>query len=191
MGTKRKFWFWNGETQRWFLFKYSREGTGEHWSEKIACEVADTLGLPHARVDLARHGGAWGVVVEDLRRVPESMSILHGNELLMEHDPNYPAAGGYRLSDHTLQRVAKAIEFHGVSLPMLPATLPLGVDDALGLFAGYLLLDALIGNTDRHHENWAVVVSRSSPGARFLELAATYDHASSLGRLFRRGVDPL
>lgn len=43
---------------------------------------------------------------------------------------------------------------------------------------GYLLLDALLGNTDRHHENWALI--RSLDGG--LVLAPSYDHASSLGR---------
>lgn len=46
------------------------------------------------------------------------------------------------------------------------------------MFVGYLMLDALIGNTDRHHENWGII---TSPGRR-KRLAPTYDHASSLGR---------
>ena len=44
-------------------------------------------------------------------------------------------------------------------------------------FLGYLLLDALIGNTDRHHENWAVIESEGKQ-----MLAPSYDHASCLGR---------
>jgi hypothetical protein len=43
---------------------------------------------------------------------------------------------------------------------------------------GGLLLDAWIGNTDRHHENWALVVNLAE-GHRYL--APTFDHASSLG----------
>jgi hypothetical protein len=43
---------------------------------------------------------------------------------------------------------------------------------------GYLLLDALIGNQDRHHQNWGLL---KVPGAG-LTLAPTFDHASSLGR---------
>jgi hypothetical protein len=43
---------------------------------------------------------------------------------------------------------------------------------------GYLLLDALIGNQDRHHENWAIL---KVPGVG-LTLAPTFDRASSLGR---------
>ena len=45
-------------------------------------------------------------------------------------------------------------------------------------FAGYLLLDALVANTDRHHQNWAVLVARR--GERAAALAPTFDHASSL-----------
>ena len=36
-----------------------------------------------------------------------------------------------------------------------------GIQSGVEVFAGYLLLDALIGNTDRHHENWAVMVPRA------------------------------
>jgi hypothetical protein len=40
-----------------------------------------------------------------------------------------------------------------------------------------MVLDALILNTDRHHENWGVVL-----GDHEILLAHSYDHASSLGR---------
>jgi hypothetical protein len=48
-------------------------------------------------------------------------------------------------------------------------------------FAEYVVLDAIIGNTDRHHENWGVL--RRHLGTRWVSrLAPTFDHASSLGR---------
>lgn len=185
MGSKRKFWFCDAQTSRWNLFKYSRGTAGEHWSEKVACEIAGLLGLPHARVELATYGGSWGALVEDLRPNRASMSLLHGNELMLEVDPTYQAQRTFRCSEHTVERVAHALNTHGVGLPddsSLPQTLPTGVEDALGLFVGYLLLDAIIGNTDRHHENWGVIAKRNASGARILQLAGTYDHASSLGR---------
>ncbi len=43
---------------------------------------------------------------------------------------------------------------------------------------GYLLLDAWIGNTDRHDENWGWIVKADQPK----RLAPTFDHSSSLGR---------
>jgi hypothetical protein len=47
--------------------------------------------------------------------------------------------------------------------------------------AAYLVLDALIGNTDRHHENWGIL-RKHTEGGWFGLLAPTFDHASSLGR---------
>jgi len=61
---------------------------------------------------------------------------------------------------------------------------------ATEMFVGYLLFDALIGNTDRHHENWGLVyipdpdrtkTIAGGAAVRFL-LAPSFDHASSLGR---------
>jgi hypothetical protein len=48
LGSKPKFWFRiEGDEQPW-LFKFTRENTGEDWSEKIASEVAKLLGKPAA-----------------------------------------------------------------------------------------------------------------------------------------------
>ena len=46
--------------------------------------------------------------------------------------------------------------------------------------ASYVVLDALIGNTDRHHENWGLLAKID--GALKLDIAPSFDHASSLGR---------
>jgi hypothetical protein len=43
------------------------------------------------------------------------------------------------------------------------------------------MFDALIGNTDRHHENWGLIIGPSPTGSKTW-LAPTFDHASSLGR---------
>ena len=59
-------------------------------------------------------------------------------------------------------------------------TVPRSFTDARDLFVGYLLLDAWIGNTDRHHENWGFVRSQNFQASIYL--APTYDHASCLGR---------
>ena len=43
------------------------------------------------------------------------------------------------------------------------------------------MLDALIGNTDRHHENWGLLLRRQDYSLRGF-VALSFDHASSLGR---------
>jgi hypothetical protein len=54
------------------------------------------------------------------------------------------------------------------------------------LVAGYIVLDALIGNTDRHHENWGLLLNvQTDLRAINLSVAPSFDHASSLGRELR------
>ena len=62
-----------------------------------------------------------------------------------------------------------------------PGSLEADLDEVLrsatAVFAGYLVLDALIANTDPHHENWAVINAASGRAW----LAPSFDHATSLG----------
>ena len=57
-----------------------------------------------------------------------------------------------------------------------------GITDAAGVFLGYLALDLIIGNTDRHHENWGILVGN---GPKDAWLAPSFDHAASLGQILR------
>ncbi len=59
LGTKAKFWYQFDENQK-ALFKAGRPGTGENWAEKVCCELARLLGLPHAEQD--RHHENWGLI---------------------------------------------------------------------------------------------------------------------------------
>lgn len=181
LGSKEKVWLRDprGEQPR-VLFKYNRANTGEDWAEKIAAELAELLGLPHAIVQLAAMDGKRGAALYDFtnnRRV----ALVHGNELLEVVDPNYPKHQRYGAVEHTLASVMSILDRPVVHLPEVSRPLPGGVTDALGVFVGYLMLDAWIGNTDRHHENWGLLLHKTRQRRR-LTLAPSYDHASSLGR---------
>ena len=56
-----------------------------------------------------------------------------------------------------------------------------GCQQLLTQLASYALLDGLIGNTDRHHENWMVAYVPEGNDT-ILKSMPSYDHASSLGR---------
>ena len=186
MGSKPKFWYEDAQHGR-CLFKLTRPETGEDWAEKVAAELAEMLGLPHAVVELATWRGQRGVISPSF--VPRDGWLLHGNELLSQVVPDYPspaAPGRFcRVPQHTLSAVLRVVASPDIDLPA-GWTAPSGVDSALAVFVGYLMFDAWIGNTDRHHENWAFVLvpeARASALGRLrLHLAPTYDHASSLGR---------
>jgi len=85
---------------------------------------------------------------------------------------------------HTVNAVVSALDRFRVGVPLGPIPLPGRVTDAFDVFIGYLVLDAWIGNTDRHHENWGALRQRNQ-ASQTLTLAPTFDHASSLGRELR------
>ncbi|NJN31999.1 MAG: hypothetical protein HC824_17435 [Synechococcales cyanobacterium RM1_1_8] len=98
MGTKFKFWY-RDDALGDCLFKLCRENTGEDWSEKMAAELAELLGLPHARYELATWDDQRGVV--SLQMLPSNTDLLHGNDILAAIASNYPRNQGYNLSQHT------------------------------------------------------------------------------------------
>lgn len=177
LGTKRKFWFTDA-TGRRVLFKAEERGTGEDWAEKLACEFARLLGLPHVHYELALDTAnkTPGVVCESCVVAPTV--LLMGNQLMLDRDPGYPAdMGRYRVSEHTVDAVAHTLRTLTLPPPPWRDALPEGVLTALDVFVGYVMLDAWIANQDRHHENWAGM--RSEVG---IALAPTFDHGAALAR---------
>ena len=190
MGSKDKFWF-RGDDGPERLFKFPQRNTGQHWSEKIAAEVADHLGILHARVELALFPGvrgsggrlpyfapglrefAWvqGSATESFAR--KGRELIHGNQILAGQVLGYNPSQRFRQSDHTLANIFLGLERAFVSAD--------SAKHAKKWMADYLVLDALIGNTDRHHENWGILRKRTESGWQGM-LAPTFDHASSLGR---------
>ena len=168
IGSKDKFWYQPEEDSTRWLFKYPRGNSGEHWSEKIAESVASLLDIPHARVELAVFGGRRGSVTESF--IDSELELFHGNQILEITVRGYDPETRFGQSDHTLENIWLALD-HVFG----------GTEEAKLQFAEYLVLDGIIGNTDRHHENWGIVRKWTGKG-QISFLAPSFDHASSLGR---------
>lgn len=178
LGTKRKFWFNDGDCRK--LFKSDDRGTGEDWAEKIACELCELLGLPHVVYNLAQETDGRrrpGVVCESC--ADEQFSLVLGNQFLLERDPNYPGQGGhkYAVREHTIDAVSEVLATLEPPPDKWVQKVPAGIETALDVFAGYVMLDAWIANQDRHHENWAALRDGNT-----LCLAPTFDHGASMAR---------
>jgi hypothetical protein len=181
LGSKPKFWF-KLEGTNW-LFKEARENTGEDWAEKVASEIAKALGLPTHDTELAVWEGKRGCAVKSFLATDQSV-LVHGNELLGGLISGYDKEKQRGQADHTFDNIVRAIE-----------TLFASDKDrrvAASRMVGYLVFDALVGNTDRHHQNWGVLLERRQFGDQtpsFVpQLAPTFDHASSLGRELTDGA---
>ncbi len=136
------------------------EARADLWAEKIAAEIAALMGVPAAKVDLAQRGGVFGVLSWRIEG-----TLTHGNQLLSVVHADYQAQSKGRVAGYDLPSIEQALSPYE------------GWDESLGAFdcfAGLLVLDALIANTDRHHENWGIVEETQ-------RLAPSFDHGASLG----------
>lgn len=186
MGTRGKEWLVEPDTDPevpWLfkairckdLPKRGRRCFDEDWAELLATEAAGMLGVPAAEVRLAVRHEDRGVISRSLLVDVDGTSLAdgltHGNELLQAQDPRYDKDQVREAVGYTLNTVWQALD--GISAP--PGS-PQPVVSAAHAFAGYLVLDALVAGTDRHHENWGAL----HWGTRRW-LAPSYDHGTCLG----------
>ena len=169
LGSKRKFWFRREDGVR-CLFKFPRPDFGEHWAEKVAAEVGRLIGVRCAEVHLARFGAVLGTQSPAFAE-PEWLRV-HGNEVMAEAIPDYDGSRDTGRGDHSIRNIALAVNRWAERHDLDPQAI-------LRELASYAILDGLIGNTDRHHENWMFF---HHPELRSYQLAPSYDHGSSLGR---------
>lgn len=182
LGTKEKFWF-NDEDEK-KLFKIGRPGTGEDWVEVVSAEICKILNIPHAKYEFAEYEGNQGTITTNF--VPKNGRLIHGNEVLVRAYSHihiaYQETLKYKLRDYKL-RVIKGI----LTLPTTLNGIPINpqidmskndkeIKSAFDMFIGYIMLDCLISNQDRHHENWGIIIIDKD-----IFLAPTFDHASGLG----------
>ena len=185
-GTRRKFWVLGPDSRTEWLLKFPRPDTGEHWAEKIAAEIGQLIDVDTAHVELARSGDELATIcrtflsaVEDLYEDKgPAVMWFHGSEFLELAIPDYDVHVVRSNRAHNVKNIIDAVERLAGVDGMNPMP---GWDKLIEDFASYALLDGLIGNADRHHENWMVAYVVDADDVR-LHLAQSFDHASSLGR---------
>lgn len=140
---------------------------GEDWAEKTVEQVAEVLDVPHAQIRMVTRRGHAGLLSYDL--APSGYELQAGAVLIGEVDD--------RLVPRAKERVGHNLDNIYRVLSDLPAVGMPGGFTAYDQFCGYLMLDALVANRDRHEENWGVL--RAPDGQ--VTLAPSFDHGNSLG----------
>lgn len=158
---------------------------GEDWAEVVATQVAILLGVPCAETRLCTRNGRLGSLSRSVK-LP-GYDLNDGSVILEVTGASgyYPHREGAKAVDaarpevrrpgHNLANIRLALT--GVLAPQVfvgPAEFS-GFD----VFAGYLVLDALVANQDRHEQNWAVLTPQLTEWQP--QLAPSYDHGGSLG----------
>ena len=145
MGTKDKFWFRDPDDplQCDWLFKFPTENTGRHWAEKIAYEIARKMRILAPRVELSQycvegHEASRGSAA---RSFSSGYELYHGNQVLAGMHDTYDPERTFGQSMHTIQRIFESMRVFESDDYAERCRLRL---------AEYLVLDAVIGNVDRH-----------------------------------------
>jgi len=161
---------------------------GEDWAEVATTEIGNRLGIPCTpsrlcvrvaeRKDDLRNGSlSLRIHNPDAHDFREGGLFLADQDIVVVDDvSDWPKPGQRTLKrNHTLADIRTALS--EVDPPRGFAGPP-GLE-AFDVFAGYLCLDALVANRDRHEQNWAVLEPAVGDGP--FELAPSFDHGSALG----------
>ena len=146
---------------------------GENWAEKISYELATLIGVPAVVTELATvvqlhtEEQVFGSMSRDMR--PRTWAWTPGAALLAERDDEFDAKSCH---GHTIAAIRDALRgLRG------PVDTPYAAWSAFDVFAGFLVLDAWVANTDRHAHNWGVL---QDPKSGEVRLGPSFDHGSAL-----------
>ena len=154
-----------------YIFKEPQGAKAQQvWSEVIAYEVARLVGVevPPAFLATGPGNGSPGVLIEYFYGYTggPDLRLVHGIERLQARGFNTDLRRG-SFSDNL-----EVCRSHRVP-------------HAGAWWAQTLAFDALIGNTDRHSENWGFLVERGPDGRPLLRMAPAFDNGTSLGFIIR------
>ncbi len=170
MGSGRSEKIWLSYKNEIGLFKFPKQFsdkniTTEHISEKLASEIAGILDIPCAKVEIGTYNGRLGSISYKINK--DNEFLLEGINFINKSYPNYD-----------IDTLYDPVEQVYYSFPMIsPIIESLSFEKE---FVEMVAFDALIGNSDRHHSNWALLVAFQSLNKLRVSFSPLYDNGSSL-----------
>ncbi|MBT9499077.1 MAG: HipA domain-containing protein [Zoogloea sp.] len=157
-----------------YLFKQSRKCYPEQfWAEIVAYRIGCLMGIkvPPAFAAIEGSSGACGALIEWFYDEGSDIFIWAG-EFLQRMFPDFDREKG---TTHTM---------HGNEILLRAMAVLAKAEDRSfrenwrQWWVDALLFDALIGNTDRHQDNWGFIFRNNPPA---ITLAPMFDNGTSLG----------
>jgi hypothetical protein len=197
-GSKEKRWYRIPQNNKLVLFKLPitltsktssnfNEITGEMWSEKLASDIGEILGFNVHKVDIGSldindevisYYGLDESKLNGINKIYGAMchsflsegleSLVEGADMIMEFDDSY---------DRDYLKGNKEIYSYQLLLRLFEK------NECIDELYKMVIFDTLIGNTDRHQDNFGMVRDEVTNILRF---APFYDNSSSLGRELKK-----
>lgn len=143
----------------WFKYQGQGYNVSEACSEKMCYEIAKVLGYNCAKIELAKDEnnqiGILNYLFIDVNKITHMDAVSYLNEQENERPYFYTVSNIKRTLDNIDGKL-----FNG--------------------FIRLMLFDALVGETDRHEENWGVEITKDG-----YEFSPLYDNGCNLLREFR------
>ena len=187
-GKRSKKWLFNDGTV--YLFKETRLHTKQEiWSEIFYYHLGTLVGLDVPRTRLASNGNHIGVLINNFLNMSsesrtQEEAVQHSVSLASAIDPrlsknHYPIKKeeelqhGFDLLSSIDPRPYK--EKHNIFL-IKKVFIDNGILSQWRSFKRMLILDCLVGNTDRHNENWGICVNINNPNLK--RLSPVFDNST-------------
>ncbi len=135
------------DTDDQYFFKESVEKyPSEFWSEILVSEIGVVLGFNVLKYDVGHYQGRLGCLSKNMVSNPNT-SLYHGVDVLNDYVSDFIITKKPTYSFQQLMHLCESSnEFNAFKKQ----------------FIEMILLDSLIGNTDRHTENWSFIIDYSS-----------------------------
>jgi hypothetical protein len=160
-GRSEKIWLVNPENNAIGLFKFTKSNyTTEHLSEKIAMELAKLVDIECMEVEIGKYDNRVGSL--SIRINKEDENLIEGIQLINKYYPNYDPETLYddvNNEYYSLEMILSSLKDYDFQMEFLKIP----------------IFDFLIGNTDRHQNNWAILQKDE-----VIRLCPLYDNGSSL-----------
>lgn len=192
-GSKEKRWYRSPNESKLALFKLpvsltsdnnlNEDYTGEPWSEKISSEIGNQIGFVTHKVDIGilqldeESMNYYGLKNSNVKSGDKiigalcwsfldeaSDSLVEGADMIMDFDDSY---------NRESLKGEKEIYNFDLLYRLFQK------NNIIDFLFQMILFDTLIGNTDRHQDNFGVIRNEQIGRQRF---APFYDNSSSLGR---------
>lgn len=155
-----------------YLFKESNKRyPAEFWAEIVASAVGELVGVTVPETFCAKLDDKYAALVKfflkiewdpNQKRFGQLDTLFHGGDLIMGLDPAFDRKVGDKHNIFLVERIFSE---------MVPNNL-------FDQFLKILIFDTLIGNTDRHQDNWGFIQDNKT---NEMNLAPAFDNSTSLG----------
>ncbi|MGF7216652.1 hypothetical protein GGR92_002819 [Spirosoma lacussanchae] len=115
----------------------------EFWSEIIASHLGLMLDVPVLEYNVAIRGNMIGCISASM--VKNNQQLIEGIQYIQAFDKNFNPEEKTSRKRYSFQLIEKSLQYSGLSIFMKE-------------IIKIIIFDSIIGNTDRHQENWGVLI---------------------------------